>query len=82
MASTTAATMVKAAVVAVLLMQCCDVILAARPLLHVAAGADGGWQGAVTTMVMQVLDKGNGAPGGAGAPNCDWRNPGNPGCQT
>ena len=36
MASTTAATMVKAAVVAVLLMQCCDVILVARPLLHVA----------------------------------------------
>ncbi|CAD6209693.1 unnamed protein product [Miscanthus lutarioriparius] len=72
--------MVKAAVVAVLLMQCCDVILAARPLLHVAAGADGGWQGAVITMVMQVLDKG--PPGGAGAPNCDWRNPGNPGCQT
>jgi len=86
MASTTAATMVKAAVVAVLLMQCCDVILAARPLLHVAAGADGGWQlwqGAVTTMVMQVLDKGNGPPGGAGAGNCgDWRNSGNPGCQT
>ncbi|CAD6209679.1 unnamed protein product [Miscanthus lutarioriparius] len=36
--------MVKAVVVAVLLMQCCDVILSARPLLNAAAGADGGWQ--------------------------------------
>jgi hypothetical protein len=44
MASTTAATMVKAVVVAVLLMQCCDVILSARPLLNAAAGTDGGWQ--------------------------------------
>jgi DNA-binding IscR family transcriptional regulator len=83
MASTAAATMVKAAVVAVLLMQCCDEILAARPLLHATAGADGGWQlgkGARTTMVMQVLDKGSGSPGGAGAGNCHWTKSGNAGC--
>ena len=71
MASTTAATMVKAAVVAVLLMQCCDVILAARPLLHVAAGADGGWQ------LGQVLDKGNGPPSDPGSGNCNYTKPGN-----
>jgi len=72
MASTTAATMVKAVVVAVLLMQCCDVILSARPLLNAAAGADGGWQ------LGQVLDKGKGSPGGPGNGNCDYTKPGNP----
>ena len=41
--------MVKAVVVAVLLMQCREVIVAARPLLHAAAGADGG-----TTMVIDA----------------------------
>jgi hypothetical protein len=62
----------------VLLMQCCDVILAARPLLHPAAGWQQHGQGAGTTAVMQVLDKGS--PGGAGNGNCDWTKPGNPGC--
>ncbi|KAL6901797.1 hypothetical protein ACP4OV_004673 [Aristida adscensionis] len=49
----TAATMARAAVVALLLMQCCSVILAARPLL------DGGrWlgQGGAGTLIMQVLN--------------------------
>jgi hypothetical protein len=74
-----ASTMVKVAVVAVLLMQCCDVILAARPLLHPAAGWQQHGQGAGTTaVIMQVLDKGS--PGGAGNGNCDWTKPGNPGC--
>jgi hypothetical protein len=73
MASTMAATMVKAVVVAVLLMQCCDVILSARPLLNAAAGADdGGWQ------LGQVLDKGKGSPGGPGNGNCNYTKPGNP----
>jgi hypothetical protein len=45
MGSTTVATMVKAAAVAVLLMQCCDVILGARPLLHAAAGWQHAWAG-------------------------------------
>jgi len=72
MASTTAATMVKAVVVAVLLMQCCDVILSARPLLNAAAGADGGWQ------LGQVLDKGNGPPSDPGNGNCNYTKPGNP----
>ncbi|XP_072151740.1 bZIP transcription factor 29 [Setaria viridis] len=39
-----AATMARAVVVAVLLMQCCNVILAARPLLDAAAGDGRGWQ--------------------------------------
>jgi hypothetical protein len=64
MASTTATTtMVKAVLVAVLLVQCCDVmIVAARPLLHVTAGPDT----RTTMMTMQVLDKSNGPrrPGG------------------
>nr|TKV98041.1 hypothetical protein SEVIR_9G534300v2 [Setaria viridis] len=34
----------RAVVVAVLLMQYCNVILAARPLLHAAAGDGRGWQ--------------------------------------
>jgi len=75
MASTTTATMVKAVVVAVLLMQCREVIVAARPLLHAAAGADGGM-----TMVMQVLDKGNNGPRRPGGGNCSWKKPGHPGC--
>jgi hypothetical protein len=77
MGSTTVATMVKSAAVAVLLMQCCDVILGARPLLHAAAGWQHG-QGAGTTTVMQVLDKGS--SGGPGNGNCDWTKPGHPRC--
>jgi hypothetical protein len=62
-------------VVTVLLMQCCDVILSARPLLNAAAGVDGGWQ------LGQVLDKGgNGSPSDPGNGNCDYTKPGNPGC--
>ena len=79
MASTMAATMVKAAVVAVLLMQCCDVILGARPLLHAATGWQHG-QGAGTATVMQVLDKGSSGGRGPGKGNCDWTKPGHPGC--
>ncbi|RCV46423.1 hypothetical protein SETIT_9G530500v2 [Setaria italica] len=65
--------MAKAVLMAVVLMQCCNVILAARPLLEAAAvaGGDGGWLG----LIMQVLDKGNpsrppstGNPGGGQAP--------------
>ncbi|PAN51445.1 hypothetical protein GQ55_9G604700 [Panicum hallii var. hallii] len=56
--------MAKAVLLAVVLMQCCNAILAARPLLDDAsavAGGDGGWLG----MIMQVLDKG----GPSGPPN-------------
>ncbi|PWZ56861.1 hypothetical protein Zm00014a_013499 [Zea mays] len=74
--STAAATMVRAAVVAVLLMQCCDVILGARPLLHAAAGWQHG-QDAGTTTVMRVLEKGSTGPGNG---NCEWTKPGHPGC--
>ena len=70
----TTATMVRAAVVAVLLMQCCNVILAARPLLD--AGGDGGsWlgQGAAGSLIMQVLS-------GRCNKN-DWNDPNHPKCQ-
>jgi hypothetical protein len=81
MASTSTAaaatTMVRAAVVAVLLMQSCDVSLGARPLLHAAAEWQHG-QGAGTTAVMQVLAKGS--TGGPGNGNCEWTKPGHPGC--
>ena len=73
--------------VAVLLMQCCNVVvLAARPLLPPApaAGEDGGWQlrhdgaGASSSMILQVLDKNN-APSQPGqGNNCDWQGPGHP----
>ena len=50
----------RAVLVAVVLMQCCNMIAAARPLLMeapaVATTADGGWLG----LLMQVL----GGPGG------------------
>jgi hypothetical protein len=63
MASTKAAGMARAVLVAVVLMQCCNVIAAARPLLEattaVAGGGDGGW----LELLMQVLQKG-GNPGG------------------
>jgi hypothetical protein len=57
------ATMAKAVLLAVVLMQCCNVILAARPLLEAAAvaGGDGGWMG----MIMQVLS----GPPSTGNPN-------------
>ncbi|KAG2554568.1 hypothetical protein PVAP13_9KG601700 [Panicum virgatum] len=72
MPSATAA-MVKAVLLAVVLMQCCNVILAARPLSEAAAvaGGDGSWLG----LIMQVLDKGGpsrppsgGNPGGKQGP--------------
>jgi hypothetical protein len=63
--------MAKAVLVAVVLMQCCNVIVAARPLLEaattaVAGSGDGGW----LELLMQVLPKGGpsgpngGNPGG------------------
>lgn len=68
--------MARAVVVAVLLMQCCDVILAARPLLD--AGRDGGWQGqGAGTLIMQVLDKGSSSSGGGTNPCC-WHDPNHP----
>jgi hypothetical protein len=72
MASSTA-TMARAVLLAVVLMQCCNAIVAARPLLEAAAvaGGDGGWLG----LINQVLDKGNpsgpppnGNPGGGQGP--------------
>jgi hypothetical protein len=51
--------MARAVLVAVVLMQCCNVMVATRPLLMEApavATADGGWLG----LIMQVL----GGPGG------------------
>jgi hypothetical protein len=54
-------TMVRALVVAVLLMQCCNMVLAARLL-----EGDGGWlQGGAGAgaLIMQVLQKGGPAPG-------------------
>ncbi|KAK3150566.1 hypothetical protein QOZ80_3AG0234860 [Eleusine coracana subsp. coracana] len=58
MAPMTATIMVKAVVVAVLLMQCCNVILAARLLLDVAAGDGGRWLGQDGALIMQILEKG------------------------
>jgi hypothetical protein len=65
MASSSA--MARAVLVAVVLMQCCNVMVAARPLLMEApavATADGGWLG----MIMQVLQGPGGNPGGWQAP--------------
>jgi hypothetical protein len=55
------AAMARAVVVAVLLMQCCNVVLAARLL-----EGDGGWlQGGAGAgaLIVQVLQKGGPAPG-------------------
>ncbi|KAK3148296.1 hypothetical protein QOZ80_3BG0293270 [Eleusine coracana subsp. coracana] len=51
----------RAMVVAVLLMQCCNVILAARPLLD-AAEDSGRWlgHGGAGSLILQVLQKGAG----------------------
>jgi hypothetical protein len=63
MASTKkAAGMARAVLVAVVLMQCCNVIAAARPLLEATtavAGGDGDWLG----LLMQVLQKGGNSGG-------------------
>ncbi|RCV46418.1 hypothetical protein SETIT_9G530000v2 [Setaria italica] len=61
--------MARAAVVAVLLMQCCNVILAARPLL--------GLGGAGTKLILQVLDKGSPSHP---CQNGHWQGPGHPSC--
>ena len=78
MAPTAAAMMARAVMVAVLPMELCNVILAARPLL--VAVADGGratttgGHGAEELVVMQVLN----GPGG----NCNkWQAPNHPPCQ-
>ena len=69
MTSATAASMTKAVLLAVVLMQCCNAILAARPLLDAAAaaGGDGEWLG----MIMQVLDRGGPSGPGGGNPCCN-----------
>ncbi|KAJ1254776.1 hypothetical protein BS78_01G470900 [Paspalum vaginatum] len=78
---------VRAVVVAVMLMQCCSVILAARPLLpHAAAGDDGHgfWQWKLEkddagATIMEVLPKG--PPSVPGSPNCGhFQNPTHPPC--
>ncbi|KAF8717547.1 hypothetical protein HU200_025804 [Digitaria exilis] len=57
--------MARAAVFAVLLVQCCNLVLAARPLLD----AGGRYSG----MIMQVLDKGCSVPGEGN--NSGWQGP-------
>ncbi|KAL6901799.1 hypothetical protein ACP4OV_004675 [Aristida adscensionis] len=73
----TTAMLVRAAVVAVLLMQCCSVTLAARPLQDAAAeGGAGGWLGlgGAGTLIMQVLN-------GPGCVNCNgWHGKHPPNC--
>jgi hypothetical protein len=81
--TTAAALMVRAAAVAVLLLQCFNVILAARPLLDAAAG-DGrrpwlgrlelGGAGTPLALIMQVLHRGP-CPN-----NNDWQAPNGSGC--
>ncbi|CAL4937783.1 unnamed protein product [Urochloa decumbens] len=61
-----------ALLVAVLLMQCCNVILAARPLLDSGAGAG--------ALIMQVLDNKASCKGPGGGNNGGWQDPSNPGC--
>ena len=64
--------MVRAAAVAVLLLQCFNVILAVRPLLDAAGRLELG--GAGTPLIMQVLHRGP-------CPNDnDWQAPNSSGC--
>ena len=64
--------MVRAVVVAVLLMQCCNVVvLAARPLLD---GGAGRWYSGAGALIVQVLDKG-GCSGPGGGNNGGWQGP-------
>ena len=64
--------MARVVVVAVLLMQCCNAVLAARLL-----EGDGGWlQGGAGAVIIQVLAKGSGAA--PGAPNGCTKNPKHP----
>nr|TKW29649.1 LOW QUALITY PROTEIN: hypothetical protein SEVIR_3G410300v2 [Setaria viridis] len=67
------ATKVRAVVMAVLLMQCCNVILAARPLLDAATGDGHAWQlgHGGEAQIMQ-------APKGPGGGNCDFKSPQHP----
>ncbi|KAF6995074.1 hypothetical protein CFC21_011643 [Triticum aestivum] len=66
--------MARAVMMTVLLMQCCNVVLAARLL-----EGDGGWLhggvGAAGALIMQVLPRGGGS---AGAPNGCTNNPKHP----
>jgi hypothetical protein len=67
-AAATTTMAMRAVLVAVLLMQCCNVFVAARPLLEapaVATTADGGWLG----MIMQVLQGPGGNNNNCQAPN-------------
>ena len=65
------ASMAKAVLLAVVLMQCCNAILAARPLLDAAAAAAAGGDGEWLGMIMQVLDKGGPSGPGGGNPCCN-----------
>ena len=72
-------TTARAAVVAVLLLQCFNVILAARPLLDATASGNGGGRwlgrlGGAGTLIMQVLS------GGGPCPNQGWQGGNNAGC--
>ncbi|RCV46419.1 hypothetical protein SETIT_9G530100v2 [Setaria italica] len=68
--------MARVALAAVLLMQCCNVILAARPLLDGA----GRYAGA-GALIMQVLDSSKrGCSGPGRGNNGGWQDPSNPGC--
>jgi hypothetical protein len=58
------AMMARALVAAVLLMQCCNVILAARPLLDSSEHGGRQWAGQGGALIMEVLPK--------GTPSCNW----------
>ncbi|OEL17944.1 hypothetical protein BAE44_0021037 [Dichanthelium oligosanthes] len=66
--------MARAVVVAVLLMQCCNAVLAARPLLDAAAGDGGAWLGlqggGAGTLVL--------CSGPGGGNNSGWQDPKHP----
>jgi hypothetical protein len=73
--------MARVAMVAVLLMQCCNAILAARPSLLLDGG--GGRYSGAGALIVQVLGnkKQRGGCSGPGrGNNGGWQDPSNPGC--
>jgi hypothetical protein len=68
--------MARAVLVAVVLMQCCNVIVAARPLLEASATAVAGGHGGWLELLMQVLPKGGSSGPNGGNPGD--RNGGHP----